>query len=71
MSDRKPGPESDVMTVGEVAGYLNCHYSTIYRLLGNAALPAFRLGRAWRFRRAAIETWIKERSGVSENAPKS
>src|SRR5690348_5082414 len=71
MSDRKTGPETDIMTVGEVADYLNCHYSTIYRLLRNGALPAFRIGGAWRFRRAAIESWIKERSGVSENAPKS
>ncbi len=35
MSDRKKtGPESDIMTVREVAGYLNCHSATIYRLLG-------------------------------------
>ena len=37
MSDRKTGSESDIMTLREVAAYLNCHYSTIYRLLGNGA----------------------------------
>jgi hypothetical protein len=40
MNDRKKtGPKSDIMTVREVAGYLNCHYSITYRLLGNGAIP--------------------------------
>ena len=71
MSDRKTGPETDIMTVREVADYLNCHYSTIYRLLGNGAIPAFRLGADWRFRRADIEQWIKEQAVVSESEPKN
>ena len=72
MSDgKKTGPKSDIMTVREVAAYLNCHYSTIYRLLGNGALPAFRLGTDWRFRRADIERWISASEPKSEPAPRT
>ena len=59
------------MIVHEVADYLNCHYMTIYRLIKTARLPAFHLGGNWRFRRSEIETWIKEQSVVSANAPQS
>jgi excisionase family DNA binding protein len=71
MRDRKTAPETDIMTVREVADYLDCHYMTIYRLVKTAGLPAFRLGGNWRFRRSEIETWIKEQSVVSENEPQS
>jgi len=71
MSDRKTDPETDIMTVHEVADYLNCHFVTVYRLIKTTGLPAFHLGGNWRFRRSEIETWIKERSVVSENEPQS
>ena len=48
------------MTVRELAWYLSCHPSSVYRLLGLGKLPAFRLGGCWRFRREAIDEWIKE-----------
>jgi excisionase family DNA binding protein len=50
MSERKTGPETDIMTVHEAADYLNCHFMTIYRLIKTAGLPAFHLGGNWRFR---------------------
>jgi len=52
----KPAPKwpahpelSKVMTVSEVSAYLKVHPATIYRLLKKKKIPAFRIGRDWRF----------------------
>jgi len=45
------------MTVREVAHYLRVHPSTIYRLLKQKRIPAFRVGKVWRFNREIIDRW--------------
>ncbi len=52
---------SEVMTIGEAATYLNCHRTTLYRLVKVGEVPAFRLGGSWRFLRSEINKWIGER----------
>jgi excisionase family DNA binding protein len=53
-----------VLTVRELAGYLRVHQSTVYRLIREQKLPAFRVGADWRFNREAIERWmIHEQKG--------
>jgi excisionase family DNA binding protein len=47
--------ESDVMTLQDVADYLLCHYTTIYRMVRRGQLPAFRLGSDFRFRRSDVD----------------
>ena len=64
------GPVSDVMTLQQVADYLHCHYTTIYRLLRKRAIPGFRLGGDWRFRRSDVDKWIESRTiRASETEP--
>jgi excisionase family DNA binding protein len=46
-----------VMTVNDLADYLRVHRSTVYRLLKNGQLPAFRVGSDWRFTTEAIDRW--------------
>ena len=53
---------SRIMTAKEVADYLRCHISTIYRLAKMRKLPAFRLGADWRFREDAIQSWLNDES---------
>jgi excisionase family DNA binding protein len=48
---------SKVLTVREVSEYLRVHPSTIYRLLRQHQLPAFRVGSDWRFNVEAIDRW--------------
>jgi len=55
-----PGPKK-VMTVREVATYLSVHPSTIYRLLRQNQIPAFRIGRHWRFNVEEIDNWCSSR----------
>jgi excisionase family DNA binding protein len=50
-----------VMTVGEVAVYLHIGRPTVYKLLRNRELPAFRIGSDWRFAVEAIDRWRLER----------
>ncbi len=47
-----------VLTVRELAGYLRVHQTTVYRLLREHKLPAFKVGADWRFNREAIERWM-------------
>jgi excisionase family DNA binding protein len=59
----------DIMTVGELAEFLQwhpsmqLHSSTIYRLLRQGMLPAFKVGSHWRFSRVAIHrlVWLETR----------
>jgi excisionase family DNA binding protein len=46
-----------VLTVADLSKYLRIHRSTIYRLLKNRELPAFRVGSDWRFSVEAIDRW--------------
>jgi len=50
-----------VMTLEEVAAFLQVHASTIYRLLKKHRIPAFKLGSDWRFSQDSIERWIAAR----------
>jgi excisionase family DNA binding protein/PAS domain S-box-containing protein len=47
------------MTVRDVADYLNVDEKTVYRLVQRRELPGFKVAGTWRFRRAAIDTWIE------------
>jgi excisionase family DNA binding protein len=50
-----------VLTLEDVAQFLHVHPSTVYRLLKNRSIPAFKVGSDWRFNQDSIERWIKER----------
>jgi excisionase family DNA binding protein len=46
-----------ILTLENVAQYLRVHPSTIYRLLKKRQLPAFKVGRDWRFNLESIDRW--------------
>ena len=48
---------ASILTLEDVGEYLRVHPSTIYRLLKKNQLPAFKLGREWRFNRESIDRW--------------
>jgi excisionase family DNA binding protein len=51
--------ESEVMTFRDVTRYLKCHRNTVYRLVRQGELPAFRVGSDWRFRRVDLKKRIE------------
>jgi excisionase family DNA binding protein len=50
-----------LMTLQEVAEYLRVTRSTIHQLLKRNQIPAFRIGRHWRFNLEEIENWCSSR----------
>jgi len=50
--------EDEILTLEEVATYLKAGKRTVYRLAQQGAIPAFKLGGSWRFRRAEPDRWI-------------
>ncbi len=54
----KPAAADEILTVRTLSAYLHCHPATVYRLLKERRLPAFRIGGRWRFRRSEIDQWI-------------
>lgn len=53
----------ELLTVSELSTHLRVHPTTIYRLLREGRIPGFRVGTAWRFSRAAIDTWKNGQTG--------
>jgi excisionase family DNA binding protein len=49
-----------MMTLDEVAQFLHVHPSTVYRLLKDRSIPAFKVGSDWRFNQESIEKWVKQ-----------
>ncbi|MBU1932428.1 MAG: helix-turn-helix domain-containing protein [Candidatus Omnitrophica bacterium] len=50
-----------VMTVKDIAEYLDMHPMTIYKFVKEGRIPAFKVGTSWRIKRESIQRWIKER----------
>jgi excisionase family DNA binding protein len=47
------------LTTTEVIEYLQVNLRTVYRLLKAGTLPAVRVGRQWRFRKADVDAWLE------------
>jgi excisionase family DNA binding protein len=48
----------EILTPIEAGEYLNLHVQTIHRLAKNGLIPALKVGRRWRFKKAALEEWL-------------
>jgi excisionase family DNA binding protein len=48
-----------VMTLDEVAQFLHVHASTVYRMVKDRRIPAFKVGSDWRFNMLSIENWMQ------------
>jgi excisionase family DNA binding protein len=52
-----------VMTIRDVADYLDVHPMTIYKHVREGNIPAFKIGTSWRIRKDSIKKWIEENEG--------
>jgi len=57
-----------VLTVEEVAELLRCTRGTVYRLIEEEGLPAFRVGRRHRVLSTLLIRWMEERSRPENDA---
>lgn len=58
----------EIMTRSEVALLLRCSEPRVVALIEREALPAFRLGKLWRFRRSEVLAWCERRENGSRTA---
>src|SRR5229473_4179517 len=55
-----------LMTVKELAAYLNLNERTVLKLAADGPLPAVKVGNQWRFRKAMIDAWLDDQMlGIS------
>ena len=55
-------PKNELLTVEETCRYLKITPRTLYRYLRSRKIPAFKLGKEWRFVRSDLEQWIRDRT---------
>ena len=49
-----------LMTIVEVAAYMQVSRFTVYRLAREQGMPATKIGRQWRFQREEIDQWVRQ-----------
>jgi excisionase family DNA binding protein len=54
----------DMLTVQQVANYLNVSRNTVYNWTNSGELPSFKTGNTRRIRKEALLKWIREKEGV-------
>lgn len=59
---------TEILTIKQVAVYLQVTERTIYRLAASEGIPAFKVGGSWRFRRGDLDHWIEGRIGKFSGA---
>jgi len=58
--------QENLLTTEQVAEYLKVDKFTIYRLVAQKKIPAFRVGSQWRFKKSVIEDWLTRNSNIRE-----
>lgn len=58
--------EEVLLTTDQVARYLNVDKFTIYRLVAQKKLPAYKVGNQWRFNERLVNAWLSKNMNVSE-----
>ena len=58
----------DILTIKEVAEYLKVTERTLYRLVQEGKIPAFKVGGSWRFQLADIEAWIAKQKDILQKS---
>jgi excisionase family DNA binding protein len=53
------------LTTKEVADYLRVNQYTVYRLVSQKKLPAYKVGAQWRFKRSILDRWLKTQLNTS------
>ncbi len=50
-----------LMTIEEVAEYMQVSRFTVYRLSKEQSIPATKIGRQWRFSKEEIDRWLRNK----------
>jgi two-component system probable response regulator PhcQ len=59
----------DLQTPEQIARYLHVNKFTVYRLVTEKKIPAFKVGNQWRFKQEMIDAWLMGKSNVRKKEP--
>ena len=59
--EKKKTSAAEILTVKQLASYLQMDEHTIYRLAKSGKIPAMKIGPEWRFKKALIDKWIEDK----------
>jgi two-component system probable response regulator PhcQ len=58
------GEPANLLTLEQIASYLNINKFTIYRLINQKKMPAFKVGNQWRFKQEMIDAWLMAKANI-------
>jgi excisionase family DNA binding protein len=62
------GPDTQLLTMHDLAAYLHLDEATVSRLVMQGKIPSLQVDRQWRFKTAAIDEWVEQQLvGDDEN----
>ena len=61
--------DRDIMEVADAAAFLGVHVETLRKLARRRDIPAFKIGRDWRFRREALVRWADQQPREAAPCP--
>ncbi len=56
------------LSVDEICAHLGISRDTIYKWIDRKGMPAHRVGRLWKFKKAEIDDWVRA-GGGTESKP--
>jgi len=56
-----------LLTAEQVARYLKVDRFTVYRLISQKKIPAFKVGNQWRFKRKMIDAWLIKNCNLQQH----
>ncbi len=54
--------KDELLTAAETCRYLKISARTLYRYIQDRRMPAFKLGKEWRFVRSDLQQWIRSQA---------
>ena len=49
-----------LLSVEDICQYLGLSRDTVYKWIENKGLPAYRLGRLWKFKKEDVDKWLEQ-----------
>lgn len=53
--------DASVFTIEELSDYLKVPKSSLYKLAQEGKIPCQKVGKHWRFSKAAVDRWLQEK----------
>jgi excisionase family DNA binding protein len=59
--------QEKLLTIEQVASYLKVDKFTVYRLVTQKKIPAFKVGNQWRFKKKMLDAWLNKNCNMRDN----